>query len=434
MRVILAVAAVLFAVPGLAAEAVTFTGTLGGKDIVVELTDLDGEVVAGRFSYLERGADIPLLGSGNASTISLLEEAECTEETCQVDADGNIAEVPVAAQWMLSLSPDGRSLSGSWTAEDKPGKSLDITLAEIGRRPLSNDTEITPMGVRDSTFEHRYGGPIGLTPEDLPYDWAKMDIALEEEGPVQTLDGSSYRFLVDPRTRFAFPRLVALADGSSPDAANAALAQRHAAINANAFDCLSAGYAGFASSGYSVSTEGAGLGDFDGENVEVVYLSPTVLNWTEGGSTWCGGAHPNNHYDSYMVDVRTGAPLPLAKVFKDWIFTSNIDDYDREVDQAEAREAPEKYFWSAGQPLIDYVLANRTPDADLDFEAECGTDELITTNLGVRFAPGPQVVFALQGLPHVNFACTADLLTVDLAQIWDLLAPEAVEYFPSLRQ
>jgi hypothetical protein len=433
MRVILAVAAMLVAAPAFAVDAVSYKGMIGSKAVVVELTDLDGAVVAGRFSYLAVGADVPLLGTGTGGAINLTEEAKCTEQTCSVNDEGIIEQVPVSAQWALMLAADGKTLSGSWTAEGKPGKSLDIALVEFGRRTLPEGTEITPLAVRESTWEERYGS-LGFAPEALPYDSAKMDLALEEQGAVLSLEGSRYRFVADPRTQFLFPRVVSLADGSSPAAANAALAQRHAAINANAFDCLSGGYAGFASSGYSVSLSGGGLGDYDGENVEVTYLSPTVLTWTESGSTYCGGAHPNNHYDSYIVDVRTGAPLALGKVFKDWIANGKMEDYGAEVVQADAVEAPQDYFWAAGQPLIDYVLAHRTSDEDFDFEAECGIDELIRTNLGIRFAPAEKVVFALQGLPHVNFACTVDLLTVDLADIPELLAPQAAQYFPGLAQ
>jgi hypothetical protein len=257
-----------------------------------------------------------------------------------------------------------------------------------------------------------------------------MDVTLTE-GDIQTLDGSTFRYVSDPRSVFEFPRIVELADGSSPDAANRALAERHGIINLAAFSCLDKAYAGLSYSGYDVSMEGGSLGDYDGENIELVYLSPTLLGWTEAGSTYCGGAHPNNHFNSFFIDTRTGRELALGKVLKDWIATGKIDDYDATVDQAAALEAPEQYFWAAGQPLIDYVLARYTP-SDPAFAEDCGIEELITTHLGLRFAPGDQVIFTLQDLPHAIVACTEDLLTVRLADIPDLLAPTAADYFPAL--
>ncbi|WP_157959663.1 hypothetical protein [Devosia submarina] len=434
MRLVLPFACVLMAAPACAAEAVTYQGTLGDKPVVVELTDLGEEIVAGRFSYLDSGMDIPLASQANsAGAVSLVEEAQCTEQSCVIDDEGNIEQVPVAGVWTLEVDAEGK-VSGARSSSKEGGESLSIELMEAGRRTLPEGTEITPLALRDSAWPERYQMPYGFAPEALPYESAKMAVGLEEVEPVQTLEGSTYRFVVDPRTKLAFPRLVSLADGTSPDAANAALAQRHAAINAEALDCLAGGYAGFSFGGYSVSMEGGSLGGYDDENIEIAYLSPTVLNWTEAGSTYCGGAHPNNHYDSFIMDVRTGEPLPLGKIFKDWTAISNINDYEAEIDQAEALQAPQNYLWAAGQPLIDYVVANRTPGSDASFEEECGFDELIQSNLGMRFAPGDKVVFALQGLPHVSFACTSDLLTVELSQIPELLAPDATQYLPGLSQ
>jgi hypothetical protein len=42
------------------ADAVTYTGTLGGKAIVLELTELKDGPLLGRYSYLSHGGDIPL--------------------------------------------------------------------------------------------------------------------------------------------------------------------------------------------------------------------------------------------------------------------------------------------------------------------------------------------------------------------------------------
>lgn len=430
MRQLIVAAILLSTTPIMALDAITYKGTLGRSDIIVELTDPAEGMMTGRYSYLRVGGDIPLHNRDGIDSIELAEEAPCSEETCMIDADGFVVESPIGGLWSLNFSADGSQLSGTWTPADKPGKTLDIVLTEIGRRTLPDSAEGGPMGLADSPFMQIYANGADFTATAFPYDFAKMDLALTE-GPVQTLDGSSFRFVSDPRTVFEFPRVVALADGSSTEAANRALAERHATINLAAFSCLNTAYAGFNYSGHSVSMDGGSLGDFDYESIAIAYLSPTVLGWTESGSTWCGGAYPNNHFNSFIVDVRTGDELALGKVLKDWVATRKVDDHDAAVDQAAALEAPEQYVWAAGQNLIDYVLDNYAP-ADAGFAEECGMDDLITTNLGLRFAPGDKVVFTLEGLPHVIHACTEDLLTVNLADIPDLLAPTASEYFPSL--
>lgn len=428
MRLPLLTVLLLSTTPAMAVDAITYKGTLGGRDIIVELTDPQAGPIAGRYSDMAVGGDIPLHHRDGLTGIALAEEAPCTDETCIRDADGEVSDPPFGL-WSLEFSEDGRTVTGTWTAADKPGKSLDIGLTEIGRRALPEGTELTPMGLADSAFVEMIEMPISAA--TAPYDFAKMDVSLSE-GEVQDIEGSSLRFVTDPRSIFAFPRLVALADGSPVDAANRALAARHAAINFAAFSCLNAGYAGFAYNPYSVGPEGGSLGDYDGENIAVSYLSPTVMGWTEAGSTWCGEAHPNNHFNSFYIDVKTGSPLALAAVFKDWIAIGKFDDIsDAPIDQQAALAAPEQYYWSAGEAMIDYVLENYSVEETEDAE-ECGIEGLITTNLGVRFGQGDTAVFSLVDLPHVNFACGGDLVTVPLAEIPELLAPTAADYFPSL--
>jgi hypothetical protein len=431
MRLAIAAALLLSTAPSFAIDAVTYKGTLGGHDIVVELADPGNGDPVGRYSYMSQGGDIPLNALEEVDGyIGLLEEAPCTETTCVSDDNGVITNKPIGAVWILQYAADG-SLGGNWQAEGKQSKTLDVTLTEIGRRTLPEGTEITPYGLYDSTQQLTYSGGTTFTPEAAPYDFAKMDVLLEE-GPVEMLEGSSFRYVTDPRSKFAFPRIVAFADGSSTDAANAALAAEHAQINYFAFDCLSMVYGGFGGRGDMLDMGYGTLGDFDYESVTMAYLSPTLVGWTEGGSTWCGGAHPNNHFDSYIIDAKTGAPFAMGLVFKDWTATTNYDDYDADVDQAAALANPGRYGWQAGQPLIDYVIANRVVSDDESYETECGIDELIASNLGMRFAPDDTVVFSLVGLPHVIFACGDDLVTVKLADIPQFLAPTAKDYFPAL--
>lgn len=425
MRFFLLPLACLMITPALAMEAITYKGTLGGTAIVLELTDPAAHPVVGRYSYMKVGGDIPLQAEQARQGIALTEEAPCAPGLCADDA-GTVGNPPVGARWALRETADG--LAGTWTSATN-GKALPIVLVRLGSRTLPEGTEITPAGLRDSAMALTYG--TALRPLDgSPYDSAKMAITYEA-GPIEAIEGSQFRYVSDKRTRFAFPRVVDLADGSSPEPINAALTAAHSRINLYAFDCLAMAYAGFGASDQQLGGGQGTLGDYDGETVELHYLSPTLIDWTESGSTYCGGAYPNNHSSNFIFDVRTGTPLALSRVFSDWLASSNLNDYGAAVDQADAMESPQDYAWEAGQPLIDYVRANRST-SDTEREAECGIDALIATNLGVRFEPGDTVVFMLEDLPHAIFACSDDLLSVPLADIPQLLAPGARDYFPAL--
>jgi hypothetical protein len=242
------------------------------------------------------------------------------------------------------------------------------------------------------------------------------------------INGNRYRYVVDPRTEFAYPRIIELADGSDGDAANAFLEQRHWAMNAGALSCMAMQYPGMGWNSYIAESVGT-LGGYEDETVTVSYLSQTVMSWTESGSLWCGGAHPYNHSETHNLDVRAGKRLDLSRIFAAWV----ARDFDgNAVDQEAARANPLGYAWGPSDELVEFVLATRAP-GDAEFEAECGTEELIADFLTIGFEQGERVVFGLGGLPHVIQACADDVLEVPLADLpAEFLKPEAADYFPSL--
>lgn len=432
MRLAVLAAALLMTTPTFAVDAITYKGTLGNLEILAELASPSAGHLVGRYSYLAKGGDIPLdVLDGANGAIALAEEAPCTETTCVQDDQGEVKDKPIGATWTLTPSADGKTLTGTWQDKAQGGKSLPITLQQIGQRTLPEGTDITPYGLYDSEQALTYSSDAVFAPHTAPYQFAKMEVPYET-GPDQTLNGSTYRYVTDPRTKFAFPRILAFADGSSVELANEALERRHTLLNSFAFDCLSQVYAGFGANEYTIGMETGTLAGWDEETVELAYLSPSIVGWTEGGSTYCVGAYPDNHFNSLIIDAKTGEPFALGKVFKDWIAKDSIEPSDAPIDQAKALDAPQDYFWGAGQPLIDYAIAHRAISPDAERDEECGVNDLIATNLRLRFTAGDAVVFSLSDLPHVIFACSDDLLTAKLSDIPQLLTPEAQTYFPEL--
>ena len=241
--------------------------------------------------------------------------------------------------------------------------------------------------------------------------------------------------VTDPRTKFPFPRAVSFADGSPVEAANAILANRHARMNLAAFDCLAFRYAS-----YGVDSEwgirGGFLGDYDNEYVELTYLSPTLVSWTQSGSLWCTGAHPYNHYDSYTFDVVTAKPLTGKEIMADWVPREWGAAPDEVADTDLAFENPDAYQWGPGPDLIAFVRDHFADDVlsdDPEFDEMCYGEQAIADQLDVRFAAGPSLVFTVNGYPHVMSACMTDLFTLPLAEAKHLLKPEALAaYFPEL--
>jgi hypothetical protein len=384
------------------ADPVTYKGTLGKTAIVVELTDdpaASDEPLAGRYLYLSQGADIPLQATSRKGRSFQLSEEEACKDKCEPGKPG-----PIGAVWKLTASADGKTLEGSWTAK----KTLPIRLERAGSRRLEGNAPKTPLDLYTYTDETFLVGDVVVTMENSPYDYLRLDVPLQASEKKGWPD-ASYHDVTDPRTKFARPRVIELAGGVSPDAANALLQARHWRDELDALGCKAMQYSGLQAYGPIPGAEEGSLGDYDGTISEVRALTPKLLSWMESGSTFCGGAHPNNYADAFTMDVRNGKLFGLGDMFKDV------------VDGA------------PGPSLVAFVKEKRakpSDQTDVEFETDCDMDELIAQYLvGSIKRDGDQLklVFGLQGLPHVIQACGDDLVELPIADVRQLLTPHFAE-------
>ncbi|MDO8359341.1 MAG: hypothetical protein Q7T08_04795 [Devosia sp.] len=429
MRLTAALFLSLLASPALA-DAVTYTGTIGKTPIVVEFTAPPKGAkapFAGRYFYVSKGIDIPLEATRvGGRDFALTEEKPCTVDTCVTRDDGIVAKPPLGAKWQLALDRDGTTLTGKWT---EAGRSQPVTLTLAGSRVLPDDSEISPMGLAAISEAFIYDDQQ-IAEDTAPYDYLRMQVP-QQESAVTGWSGSSFRYLSDPRTKFPYPTVVALAGNADATAANSHLQARHWQLNSDAFRCQSLQYAGLGWEEVLADAVGT-LGGYEDEEVEVTALTPTVMSWTESGSLFCGGAHPYNHHSFYNLDVKTGQPLDLSRIFSGWL-PKSYDDTP--VDLDDARTHPQDFIWGPDAELAAFVKAHRISDAELGLDAnpnECGIDDLVDSNLAISFKTGDRVLFALDGLPNAIVACGGDLHEAPIAELKKLLAPEAAKYFPSL--
>ncbi|MGD9914004.1 MAG: hypothetical protein AB7S80_07975, partial [Rhizobiaceae bacterium] len=106
------------------------------------------------------------------------------------------------------------------------------------------------------------------------------------------------------------------------------------------------------------------------------------------------------------MDVATGEMLGLGDMFTDVV--DGVPGPTLQKFVKDTREKP-------------------SDQVDVDFEAECGTDDLISQNLAAslkREGDGLRIVFGLQGLPHAIQACGDDVLELPVAEVMPLLKPE----------
>src|SRR5690606_14591417 len=119
-------------------------------------------------------------------------------------------------------------------------------------------------------------------------------------------------------------QLVSLGAGKVDDVvpANTRLFSRRSAMLNAGLDCESKAYFGM---GWMPGAENwlGSYGGYPDEQVNVTYVSPTVMSWSESGMLFCGGAYPEVHTYLTTLDVRTGKDLDLSKIFRD----SKMGDY-----------------------------------------------------------------------------------------------------------
>jgi len=422
-----AVLAMGVAMPAQAA-AVTYRGTIGGQAVGVEITDATEDALVGRFFWTMHGVDIPLQPRpGAGGTIVLAEEGACGPALCARDPENYdiVTRVPIVATWSLVLSPDGARLNG--TRQDmRTAEVAAIALERVGHRTLPPNVTIDPFTLHDVRTGEAPRYSDGMVAGELYYDTLKLDVALME-GPVVIIDGSSVTYVTDPRTQFAFPRILSLADGSDPGPANRVLARLHGRMSLEALDCMSAIHMGFGWDDRDEQAWGT-LGYYDAEEMLVTYLSPRVMSWNQSGTLYCDGVEGYEHSDSYNLDVRAGTQLDLTRVLAG-VTARRYSDPSTVVDPALVQLTPGDPHWHFDAEIIDWLLANLEPLANPPENTNCVTSELIDGHVGVHFEAEDVIVFALERLPHFTSMCARTLASTPVTALPAQFTVPGSDYF-----
>ena len=278
--------AMLLQAPGQAgaAERTVYTGTLQGVgDIVMELdTAAAGGALTGRYFHPTHGVDIPLKGTDKSLAEPLTYQA---------------AREPgarPAATWQGTR--DAQGYRGVWI-DTRTGKQRSFTLQRVAQYDAGALARDGSIRVDQDIDAAR-----------VPYDTLKLAGHAEPVGADIGSATVAYRMWRDPRTRFSYPRLSRHPDKQVMARVNHLLEQRHWRMSHAALACKAAAYT---SDGPSAGT----LGNYDEEVVNVPWLSSAMMTVTESGSLDCGGAHPNNHFDPYTLDLLRGERLDWNRIF-----------------------------------------------------------------------------------------------------------------------
>lgn len=401
-----------------AAPRTVYTGTLqGAGDVVMELDSqpaADGSV-AGRYFYPKHGVDIPLRGTPQA-----LREPRTYYEIKDSGADPESDAAPPAATW--SGKRDAAGYQGKWV-DARTGKSRSFSL----RRVAEYDPDaLAPDAVQAVTDAISGGVGSGISvnaridTRHAPYETLKLAGHAVPVGHDVGGAGVAYRLWRDPRTKFSYPRLSRHPDPQVFQRINDLLEQRHWQMSLAALGCMA--------TIYTDGNPAAGtLGSYDDESISVDWLSPALMTVTESGSLYCGGAHPDNHFEPYTFDLLRGEYLDWNRLFD--AYRPGEDGWRKAsptllalMEKARAPLAADKHQDKTSGKTQD--LAQDPADG----ESLEGCSDIWPDYLALSVGAPGELVLSVSGIGHAMGACLGPHASLPFKDLKPYLKPGGQAY------
>lgn len=371
-----------------------YEGTIGKSPVVVELRSatVKGKTVyIGQYYYTRYRSLISLKASGTALTFQ-------EHPGCFVGPD-----CPVTGT--LTLKPASAGLTGTWTARGKKA-SLPVTLTKNVTRSLTSTLSLTQPGDLYAVDDTLNQGRGELARND-PFRARRVN-QNNVYGPEISAGQIAYRTVTDKATGVHYLQLTRHPDPAVLAKVNATLDIERFFRVENALDCLS--QTGFVGAGTT--------GGFEDFSDKVVYVSSSLMAVESAGSTYCGGAHPNNSWGITMYDLKRGGYLNADQL---------LNLYVTPPGWAPGDERPET-------PAFQRLKAKLSPQSPW-FVGDRSIPECLADDVGYDYQTSfndKGLVFSRSDLPHVMGACMGIYYVVPYAELKALWRPEAKAYFSGL--
>ncbi|MDR1890290.1 MAG: hypothetical protein LBQ81_13110 [Zoogloeaceae bacterium] len=351
----------------------------------------------GRYFYPRYGVDIPLSGTLDALVEPKTQYEINAEEGCEYNDCDMFVDFP-KAHWKGRLT--GAVYQGR-RIDDETGKARTFSLRRVARY----DPEKTQPGSVQAVTEAISGGVgsglaydaiIGM--KQAPYEYLKLNGHAVPVGAERGDEKVAYQMWSDPRSVFKYPRLVRHPDAQVLKKINFLLEQRHWQMTLAALGCRATMYE---NSGPAAGS----LGGYDDETIQVTHLTTTLMSLYESGSTFCGGAHPDNHFDPYTFDLIRGEYLDWNRLFKAFV--------------------PGEYGWDV-DPAMVKVIERALSENDED---ETGySAQLVKEYFSLFFDQPGKLALAISGIGHWGGANLGVQAEVPFSELKSVLKPGARRY------
>lgn len=385
---LLAVSAAGSALAQVPATQTVYEGTIGKAPVVIEIVR-QGNLTTAQYFYSRYHLSIPLQASG---PLSFEERTNCWEDTC-----------PLVGRLQLKATATG--LSGQWLGQAGKKINRDIVLKKVAERRFTPTERVADATSLRSSLS--YDSPVAAL--DNPYLSRLYDSGLTE-GKATDNGAFAVRAVTDKTTGVPGVRLTRAPDAKTLPLANRLLDGLRFQMVDGALSCLAESKDDNPAAGTA--------GGFDETTTDVTYMSATLMTVEQSGSTFCGGAHPNNFWNRTTYDLKTGQALDPDRVLKLYARPARTDTDGAPVATAEYQA----------------LKAKLTPKSPW-FVGDKDQDECLSDDLGYGYALSfndKGLVFSLQDLPHVMGVCMGEYYVVPYAALKSLWRPEAKTYFNGL--
>ncbi len=209
---------------------------------------------------------------------------------------------------------------------------------------------------------------------------------------------------IEPITK-VMRRQIVLENKGVEKRINKTLKKLHRSDVLTSLECIDRGYIQKENgTGESVMTQGG--------DIQVEYHQSPFLTLSYRGSLFCGGAHPNNYYNRYVFDTRTGEEIQFDEI----VSLYNTDENNEES------------ISPAFQTFLERYVLKQNEEA----EGCYGTEDIHNYFLLYPTKDKKMAIY-LSGMGHASFVCeTEPIALVPMEKLTPFILPQYRAYFKAL--
>jgi hypothetical protein len=373
-----------------------YEGSLGNTKITFQILRArsgTSDVAAASYFYNKKRQNINLFPSDEGVGIFSELPVNCTDidENCKV-----------RAEFRLRVSTIG--LIGTWVSKtDNKSYPVDIKLVAQNKYVYKTDIIRASDLLDVSSFHYEDSSNF----EKNPYFKRQYYGSVSYSAP-KIVNGYKFQTITDKLTKISYVSIESPQKGHDLTNIKRTLSVRHIELVAEGLDCNNS----------LVDTSDKNTYGYYNEYMsDVIHITDNVLVIREGGSTYCGGAHPNNSLSHHVFDMKSGKELSNKDLFNIFIeknySTDKTPQFQKFFDKITVQE---KYAYSA------------TSGAPEDLKEACKA--LFDENYGISIWPDNKgLVFSIDDAPHAIGPCMDDYYRLPFKEMAPFMTPLAKQLF-----